>query len=295
METNSLILQYLIPHHPVSRLAGIIAGCRIPWVKNWLIKTFIKHYQVDMTEVLEPDQNSYPTFNDFFTRAVKTRIIPIITDNTATATENAISHAISPVDGSISQRGKIARDNLIQAKGKQYTLEQLLVTPELISYFYDGDFITLYLSPRDYHRVHLPLTGRLRQMIYVPGKLFSVNDVAVKNIAQLFGRNERVITIFDTAIGPVALIMVGAMIVGSIKTVWDDVITPNSYENKKGFKVWRYDDRNIVLKIGDEVGRFQLGSTVIVLFPKNTINWSNTLELNDHVKMGQSIGTTITE
>jgi len=298
-----LLLQYLLPQHCVSRVAGKIARCRIVWLKNWLIKKFIAYYQVNMEEAVTPSVESYPDFNSFFTRALKPNARPI------TATEH---DAISPVDGCISQMGEISNNILVQAKGKDYTLQQLLVLPELGEIFNDGSFATFYLSPRDYHRIHMPLTGKLRKMIYIPGTLFAVNNSTVRNIPYLFGRNERVVTIFDTAIGAMALVLVGAMIVGSISTTWSNIITPSTTTSKnrnsgydsnnrndKDYKydgnpqIWSYADTNIVLQRGDEMGRFQLGSTVILLFQKNALQWLNILALNEPIKMGQIIGNTI--
>lgn len=277
-KTSQLLLQYLLPHHIVSRLAGIVARCRIKWLKNFLIKKFIVHYQVNMEEAAEPNPENYSTFNSFFIRALKPGARHII------ATEKAV---ISPVDGTISQIGKIEKNHLLQAKGKQYTLKKLLVVPEIAEQFFDGSFATLYLSPKDYHRIHMPITGKLHHMIYVPGSLFTVNELAVKNITQVFGRNERVINVFDTMIGPMAVILVGAMIVGSIATSWQGIVAPPC---KKCPQMWRYIDQNIVLQRGDELGHFQLGSTVILLFAKDALQWVDTLKCSDKVQMGNMIG-----
>lgn len=283
----SLILQYLLPQQGISRLVGKIACCRIVWLKNWLIKKFITYYQVNMEEAVTETPENYPDFNSFFTRALKphARIIDI--------KEHGDTHTIiSPVDGKISQIGKIENNMLLQAKGKSYTLEQLLVLPELAEIFRNGNFATLYLSPRDYHRIHMPLTGKLRQMIYVPGTLFAVNANATRNVPYLFGRNERVITIFDTDREAMALILVGALIVGSIATTWAGTVTSNTYirRNNKQPQIWSYKDQSIVLQLGEEMGRFQLGSTVILLFPQHAVQWFDTLDLHTTIKMGQAIG-----
>jgi len=275
---GKLLLQYLLPHHAVSRLAGMVANCKIKLLKNFLIKKFINHYQVNMEEAAESNPENYPTFNSFFTRALKPDARKII----ASATE-----IISPVDGTISQIGNIEKDNLLQAKGKQYTLQKLLVMPEIAASFQDGKFVTIYLSPKDYHRIHMPIPGKLQQMLHVPGTLFTVNELAVQNIAQVFGRNERVISVFETLAGPMAVVFVGAMIVGSIATKWHGIVAPPC---KKFPQTWRYTDQNIILQRGDEVGHFQLGSTVILLFAKNAAEWLNTLKRNDAVKMGQILG-----
>lgn len=313
----SQYLQYLLPQHTLSHLAGNIANCRTIWLKNWLIKKFIAHYQVNMAEAVEPNPEHYESFNSFFTRPLKRSTRPIAAD---------MHTVVSPVDGRISQKGNIEDNLLIQAKNKSYTLEQLLATKELAETFRHGSFATIYLSPKDYHRVHMPLTGRLRRMIYVPGTLFAVNDGAVKNVPHLFGRNERVVVIFDTFIGPMALVLVGALIVGSISTKWSGTVAPgmpsgavitsgssgrvnnaveassstemdsdsnSNNERNRQIKVWNYEDRELILQRGDEMGRFQLGSTVIVLFPQNTIRWQDELALGDLTKMGQGIGKTI--
>lgn len=299
----TLLLQHLLPQHCVSRAAGKIARCRIVWLKNWLIKKFIAYYQVNMEEAVTPSVESYPDFNSFFTRALKPSARPI------TATKH---DAISPVDGCITQMGKIRNNILIQAKGKYYTLQQLLMLPELGTTFNNGSFATFYLSPRDYHRIHMPLTGKLQKMIYIPGTLFAVNNSSVYNTPYLFGRNERVVTIFDTTAGTMALILVGALIVGSITTTWDDTIIPdttktrnisnnhdsdnrNDRDNKhsKNLQICSYANADFTLQRGDEMGRFQLGSTVILLFQKNILQWLNTLALNEPIKMGQIIGNKI--
>jgi len=293
-----LFLQYLLSQHFVSLIAGKIAFCRITWLKNWLIKKFVKHYKVNMEEAIMSSPENYLDFNSFFIRELKPNARPII------ATKNDI---ISPVDGYITQIGKIKNDVLIQAKGKNYTLQQLLVLPEVEIKFCNGNFATFYLSPRDYHRIHMPLDGELQKMIYIPGTLFAVNNNSTSNVNNLFGRNERVVVIFDTIIGAIALILVGAMIVGSISTTWNGIIIPknrvkdryrkdgvniNDKEKQadKVLQIWSYMNANIMLQRGEEMGRFQLGSTVILLLPPNTSQWLDTLKLRNPVKMGQVIG-----
>lgn len=300
---HKLILQYFLPQHAVSRFAGWVANCRISWFKNWLIKKFIARYKVDMSIAVETDPEKYACFNSFFTRALKPEARSVAAEPRA---------VISPVDGHISQIGRIDDDMLIQAKGKQYTLEKLLAFPDLADLFRNGSFATIYLSPKDYHRVHIPLTGQLRQMVYVPGTLFSVNKVAVNGVPRLFGRNERVITIFDTIVGPMAVIMVGAMVVGSVSTSWSGVVMPNRdldcapyircngtvNDGRNCIKVWHsFKDHEsgvgLVLQRGDELGSFQLGSTVIVLFARGMVRWLHDFGLNTPVKMGEEIGRVV--
>ena len=271
------IIQYCLPQHLLSRLIGAIAKCRWRWLKNLLIRWFCKRYDIDLSNAKEPNINKYVSFNDFFTRALKPNARPI-----ATAT-NAI---VSPVDGHISQIGKIEKNQIIQAKGHNFTLTDLIGT-ELAPQFSNGNFATLYLSPQDYHRVHIPISGKLEQMSHIPGKLFSVQPDVINNIPNLYARNERVVNIFQTAIGPVAVIMIGAILVASIETVWAGEVTP---PKRKQITIWDYNKQDIQLERGDEMGRFQFGSTVITLFPENTTRWNNKLKPEDAVKMGQTIG-----
>lgn len=269
--------QYIIPQHLLSRLLGFLANCHWIWFKNRLISWFIRHYQVDMSLAEEPDCQRYATFNEFFTRAL---------DLSKRHIEASDSSIISPVDGVISQFGQIQNDQLIQAKGIYYSLNQLLGDTNNRCYL-NGEFITIYLSPRDYHRVHMPLSGKLLSMKYIPGKLFSVNTSTTETIDRLFTKNERMIAEFETAIGKVAVIMVGAMIVASIHTAWSGKVTPNRWQIIQDFSYEKKDE--ILLKQADEMGYFELGSTVILLFPENSIEWVDQLKLDISVSMGNLI------
>jgi phosphatidylserine decarboxylase len=276
-----ILFQYIAPQHAISRLAGYIANCKFPLIKNSAITFFIKKYGVDLSEAIESDASGYETFNLFFTRALKSDARPICVD---------VLDIACPADGAISEIGVIKNDRLLQAKNHYYSLINLLGGDEtLVNSFEDGTFATVYLSPKDYHRVHMPVTGILRKMIFVPGKLFSVNQTTANNVPNLFARNERVICIFDTDYGAMAVILVGAMIVASIETVWAGVIAPYQL----GVHTTHYsasDLPRITLQKGDELGRFLLGSTAILLFQKNAASWASALEQGTFVKMGQPIG-----
>lgn len=255
-------LQHLVPQHALSRLIGRIASCENTWVKNTFIAWFIKRYNVDMKLAAEENPHAYACFNDFFTRALKLGARPICRE----------PHAIvCPADGAISQLGKIIDGRIFQAKGQDYTAQELLGGDEsLAKEFADGDFATVYLAPKDYHRVHMPYGGKLRSMVMVPGDLFSVNTVTANNVPRLFSRNERAVAIFDTDIGPMAVVLVGAMIVAGIETVWDGTVAPIANRN---IQTSHYPFQNIVLEKGDEMGRFKLGSTAIILFAKDKVKW----------------------
>lgn len=274
----SVFLQSIAPQHLISRLIGLLAECRWVTLKNGLIKNFIKIYNVDVCAALSENINDYPNFNSFFIRQLKPELRPIVQK------PNEIA---CPVDGAISQIGNIEKDSLIQAKGFYFSLLTLLGRSEkLAQLFYDGKFATLYLSPKDYHRVHMPLSGKLRETIYVPGKLFSVNTHSTQSVPNLFARNERLICIFETAIGPMAIILVGAMCVSSIHTVWD----PSPQPRKLKFISYAENKNEIYLERGEELGYFKMGSTVIVLFPKNKIDWAPPLNEDSIVRMGQLFG-----
>ena len=266
--------QYLVPQHMLSRVYGWLAKVRHVDAKNWMIRTFIRRYQVDMSLALLEKPEDYPTFNDFFTRKLKAELRPIA---------NNPGQIASPVDGVISQIGSIRQETLIQAKGFDFNLTQLLGgDKQAATLFQDGHFTTIYLSPKHYHRIHMPLAGTLKKTIFIPGSLFSVNQLTASSVPNLFARNERLVCIFDTAIGPMAVILVGAMIVGSIETVWN--MTP------KANKITSTESPNIELQTGAELGAFKLGSTVIVLFAKNKMDWSTALQTNSEVIMGEEIG-----
>jgi len=273
------LFQFLLPQRSLSRLAGWIACCELPWIKDRLIKNFIRYYQVDMSLAVKEDRCEYRHFNEFFTRALKLENRPIATESTA---------IVSPIDGYVSQFGGIQEGQLIQAKGINYSLLALLGGyKELALQFQQGNFATFYLSPKDYHRVHNACDGQLEEMIYVPGRLFSVNPKTTEHLPGLFTRNERVICLFETSVGPMAIILVGAMLVASISTVWEGMITPTT---SRSIRRWCYTKNTIFLPKGEELGRFQLGSTVILLFSSDCIKWSHELSIGKRVQFGQYIG-----
>jgi phosphatidylserine decarboxylase len=257
----SVLPQYLMPKQAMTVLAGRVANASAGLATTFIIRWFIGRYGVNMDEAVNPDIRSYRTFNDFFTRPLLPESRPI--DN---------ADYVCPADGTISQLGVISGDQIFQAKGHNYSTTALVGGDgALAEKFHGGNFATVYLSPRDYHRVHMPCTGRLVRMIHIPGSLFSVNPGTVRGVPGLFARNERVISVFESERGPFVMILVGATLVGSISTVWHGVVNPpRSGESRD----WRYDASNIVLEKGAEMGRFQLGSTVIMLFPKDTLSFN---------------------
>lgn len=273
--------QYILPHHPLSRLMGLFTHAQNKPLKNFMIKQVIRHYQVKMAEALEENIDHYTCFNDFFTRQLKPEYRPIA------AEENAI---VSPADGTVSQSGDITDGEIFQAKGKSFTTVDLLGGSEdRAAPFSNGKFMTIYLSPKDYHRLHMPLTGTLNEMVHVPGRLFSVNNSTARSVPRLFARNERVACIFKTEAGPMALILVGAIFVSSIETVWDGVITPPTV---KGVQCAQYPYNPPRLERGQEMGRFNMGSTIIVLFGRNKISWKPEFVAEKAVNMGELIGIT---
>lgn len=272
----SVFLQYLLPKQALTELAGKVAGSRGAWTPS-LIKWFIGRYKVNMAEAANSDIRSYATFNDFFTRALKHDARPL-----------ADAQYVCPVDGAISQFGCIAHDQLFQAKGHTYSTTALVGgDANLAAQFQDGSFATIYLSPKDYHRIHMPCDGRLTRMIYVPGDLFSVNPVTARGVPGLFARNERVVCLFETANGPLVLTLVGATIVGSMATVWHGLVNP---PRSAEVRVWRYDEQQIELKKGDEMGRFLLGSTVVMLFQKEALQFNPRWAATLPVRMGEVMG-----
>lgn len=279
-----LLAQYLLPHHLLSRLVGLAAECRVPWFKNRLIGWFARRYRVDMSEAQVEDLHAYEHFNAFFTRALKDGARPL---------EAAPDAVLCPADGAISQLGRIEHGRIFQAKGHSFSAVELLGgDAERAAPFLGGSFATVYLSPRDYHRVHMPLAGTLREMVYVPGRLFSVNQLTAENVPELFARNERVVCLFDTERGPMAVVLVGAMIVASIETVWAGLVTPP----KRALKSFRYDAAArapIHLEKGAELGRFKLGSTAIVLFGPEQVEWAEELAAGSPVRMGQRLGSSL--
>ncbi|OUS26775.1 phosphatidylserine decarboxylase [Gammaproteobacteria bacterium 45_16_T64] len=281
-EKLAVFPQYIVPQHLLSRMIGLVAESKIPAVKNTFIQRFIKLYGINMDEALESDPTAYECFNDFFTRALE--------DGARDITQEGIA---SPADGAVSQIGEISNDLIFQAKGHHYRLDQLLGgSYEKAEPFKNGSFATIYLSPKDYHRVHMPFAGTLTEMTYVPGKLFSVNGMTASQVPSLFARNERVVCHFDTAVGPMVVVLVGAMIVASIETVWAGLVTPP----KRKLLVKDYTEQGrqeIVLDRGAEMGRFKLGSTAIVLFPEGKVKWDEQLNEGSPVRMGQNIATII--
>ncbi|HJV76728.1 MAG TPA: archaetidylserine decarboxylase [Noviherbaspirillum sp.] len=273
----SVLHQYLLPKQALTTLAGRIACAQNGRFTPQLIRWFVRRYGVNMEEALNPDLASYKSFNDFFTRALREG-----------ARSLADSDFICPVDGAISQFGAIEHDQIIQAKGHRYSTSALVGGDRtLAAQFEHGSFATLYLSPRDYHRIHMPCDGRLQRMIYVPGALFSVNPTTARGVPGLFARNERVVCVFESANGPFVLVLVGATIVGSMATVWHGVVNP-----PRSRKVWelRYDNREIVLKKGEEMGRFLLGSTVVMLFPRGVIEFNPEWTAASAIRMGEAMG-----
>ncbi|USE33857.1 archaetidylserine decarboxylase [Endozoicomonas sp. SCSIO W0465] len=272
-------LQRVLPHQLINCLAYHIAEKQWPWFKNHLITDFIARNNIDMSEALHENPEHYRSFNDFFTRALKQGVRPLPEDPDL---------IISPVDGTISQIGPIENDRIIQAKHHNYSLSALFAgDKQLASRFKHGQFSTIYLSPSDYHRIHMPTSGTLQQMIYVPGSLYSVNAATTNDIEGLYARNERVISIFATDVGEMAVIMVGAMVVGSMETVWAGPVKPKSRQI-----TWQsYKDRTVYLKRGDEMGRFKLGSTTIVLFANPEVRWFEYHQPGNKIKMGTAIGS----
>nr|WP_136250579.1 archaetidylserine decarboxylase [Ningiella ruwaisensis] len=256
--------QYILPKHLISRFLGAVAERDLGVFTQFLIKSFIKAFDINMQEAHFENPSAYRTFNEFFTRPLKEGIRPI------EANENELCH---PVDGCVSQFGDINGDRIFQAKGHDYSLSTLLGgKPELSECFTGGKFATIYLAPRDYHRIHMPIDGALSDTLHVPGELFSVNPLTANNVPALFARNERVVALFDTPIGKMAMVLVGATVVASIETVWAGTITPPA---GKYVQHWKHDGDNISLKKGEEMGRFKLGSTVILCFEPNKIEFEN--------------------
>ena len=273
----AVLPQYLLPKKLVTQLAGRFASAELDGVTQAAISRFVAHYGVDMSEAAEPDITRYASFNDFFTRALRAGARPL-----------ADADYVCPVDGAISQFGAIERDQIFQAKGHHYSTCALLAgDAALAAEFEHGQFATIYLSPKDYHRIHMPCAGRLQRMVYVPGDLFSVNPTTARGVPGLFARNERVVCVFDTARGPFVLVLVGATIVGSMATVWHGVVNP---PRPGEIKRWNYADKLVELAKGAEMGRFLLGSTVVLLWPKGTLKFNPDWVPGGAVRMGQAMG-----
>ncbi len=270
---------YFIPHHLISRI--IFKLTRMSLGKNRVIRWFVRQFKVDMSEAAEPDITQYATFNEFFTRKLRSGARPISSD---------IKHIVCPADGAVSAVGEIQDGSIFQAKGRSYTLLELLGgNIDEATLFMNGRFATIYLSPRDYHRVHMPYAGRLRAQTHIPGRLFSVAPHTARTVPRLFARNERLVCYFDTPIGAMALVMVGAINVAAIETVWDGLVTPPA--GKKILHVDYHSKNAIDLTRGAEMGRFNMGSTVIVLF-ENPVIWNSRLAAGDKVRMGQQVALT---
>lgn len=282
MNLNDLFVfsQHIAPQHLISRFAGKVADCDIPSFKNAVIAWFIKKYGVNMSEAALKSPEDFRNFNEFFTRELQEDARKI--DMNADA-------IVSPVDGAISQLGEIIQGQIFQAKGQSFNVVELLGgNTERAKPFMGGDFATIYLSPKDYHRIHMPCTGTLREMVYIPGKLFSVNPVTAENVPRLFARNERVVAIFDTEFGPMAMVLVGAMIVASIETVWAGLVAPLQRNIKS--VAYGATQEDITLEKGQEMGRFKLGSTVVLTFPPDVTGFVESLKAESVVQMGQTFG-----
>ena len=272
----SVLLQYLAPQQALTRFAGWVASREWGVSTTRLIRWFVERYRVNMAEAADPDIRNYQSFNEFFTRALKVNARPL-----------AKADLVCPVDGAISQFGAIRSGQIFQAKGLQYSALALVGgDAELAARFQDGFFATLYLSPRDYHRIHMPCAGRLTRMIHVPGALFSVNPVTARGVPGLFARNERVVCVFESGRGPFVLVLVGATIVGSMATVWHGLVSPPRPDK---LAEWHYADGAVALEQGQEMGRFLLGSTVVLLFPAGRTRFNTDWEPARPVRLGEKM------
>ena len=276
-DSLKILLQHILPKQRLTVFAGRIAGAEHRWTTR-LIRWFVGRYRVDMTEAENPDIASYRSFNDFFTRPLQAGARPLAT-----------ADFVCPVDGAISQCGAIDDHHIVQAKGHRFTTTELVGgDASLAGGFRHGSFANLYLSPKDYHRLHMPCDGRLTRMIYVPGALFSVNPTTARGVPNLFARNERVVCVFDSPDhGPFVMVLVGATIVGSMATVWHGVVNP---KRTGTIAEWRYDDRDIVLEKGAEMGRFLLGSTIVMLFSRDTVAFNRDWAPERQVRLGELMG-----
>ncbi|WP_174493543.1 archaetidylserine decarboxylase [Acinetobacter sp. Marseille-Q1623] len=265
--------QNLVPQQQLSRVVGKLAASENPLVKNVVIQAFKAQYGIDMSIAQQSDALKYKSFNEFFTRALKEGVREIDTD------ANSI---VSPADGAISQLGQVKEGDVFQAKGQSFSVEKLIGDPQLAAPFKNGEFATVYLSPRDYHRVHMPFAGTLTETLYIPGELFSVNQTTAENVPGLFARNERMVCLFDTELGRMAVVLVGAMIVAGIETVATGKVKPSGR--------LELNHHELKLEKGDELGRFYLGSTAIVLFEQGKMNWDAQFKANSVVVMGEALG-----
>ncbi|MFZ6726806.1 archaetidylserine decarboxylase [Undibacterium sp. MH2W] len=272
----AVLTQYLLPKQALTSLAGKAANAQWGSLTTSFIRWFVNKYQVNMSEAVNPDISSYATFNEFFTRPLKAGARPL-----------ANSDLICPVDGAISQFGPISQGQIFQAKGHQFSATTLIGGDEKAAAAYaNGSFANIYLSPRDYHRIHMPCDGKLTRMVYIPGDLFSVNPTTARGVPNLFARNERVVCFFDSAAGSFVLTLVGATIVGSMATVWHGTINP---PRPGKICAWDYQDQNITLKQGEEMGRFMLGSTVVLLFPQADMRFNPSWKPAGSVRLGEAM------
>lgn len=277
MADSPVLLQYLLPKQALTRFAGLVASAEAGALTTAIIRRFVAHYQVNMAEAAQPDIASYASFNAFFTRALRSDARPLAT-----------ADFLCPVDGAISQFGPIEQDQIFQAKGHRYSTTALVGGDRLLAAQFDhGSFATIYLSPKDYHRIHMPCDGRLLRMIHVPGALFSVNPATARGVPGLFARNERLVCVFEGAAGPFVMVLVGATIVGSMATVWAGLVNP---PRPGTLREWHYGERQINLKQGEEMGRFQLGSTVVMLFPPHRIVFADDWAPTGAVRLGTTMG-----
>ena len=274
----AVLPQYLMPKQALTAFAGWVAGSQWGSATTGIIDWFVQRYHVNMAEAANPDTASYKSFNEFFTRSLRADARPL-----------AETAFVSPVDGAISQCGPIDGDQVFQAKGHSYSTRALVGgDAALAAQFQQGEFATLYLSPRDYHRIHMPCAGRLTRMIHVPGELFSVNPTTARGVPGLFARNERVVCVFEGEHGPFVMVLVGATIVGSMATVWHGVVNP---PRPGTLREWFYEMGSISLAKGEEMGRFLLGSTVVMLFPKGAVQFENDWTPTRPIGMGEAMGT----
>ena len=280
MDTLFILFQHIVPQHLLSRLTGWLAELRNPvWFKNFIIERFVSYFEVDMTEAEQPDPRAYGNFNEFFTRPLQSGARPI-----------ADAGIVCPADGAVSQLGEIEKGRIFQAKGQYFSTHELLgADEERAALFHNGQFATIYLSPRDYHRVHMPIAGQLTATCYIPGKLFSVNTTTAENVERLFARNERLVCYFDTEAGPMAMVLVGAMVVAGIDTVWSGQVAPVT--RAPVCADYQRLPEAISLDKGEEMGRFKLGSTVILLFPNGSMQWDERYVVGTATRLGEKLGT----
>ena len=275
-----ILFQYLLPHHLLSRGVGVLAQNHL--LRKLFIRAFIKRYKVDLSQAKIQEVDKFENFNAFFTRELQSNARPLA---------NVQGAIVCPADGAVSQLGNITDGNLLQAKGRHYSCKSLLAgDAQMAELFRAGKFVTVYLSPRDYHRVHMPMTGILKKTVYVPGKLFSVNQATADSVPNLFARNERLICLFGTEVGPMAVILVGAMIVAGIDTAWAGEVFPTTGKREIIETDYTNQAPAVELPLGSELGRFRLGSTAIVLFPRGAMEFESSLEATSGVAMGQLLG-----